>query len=121
MAASPPKAARLSTLPTSSSCDKDGWHNLHNCTLTSALGIVIDIIVALATLWSTAWGVVRDLEQHAGNTTVAWPLPDGNPSTRPAHVTLQTAATNEATTFFSQLRFCAPQSGRPRAEALSDT
>lgn len=50
VAASPPEGAKLSSLPTSSSCDKDGRHNLHNCTLTNALGIVIDIIVALATL-----------------------------------------------------------------------
>jgi hypothetical protein len=121
VAASPPEGAKLSSLPTSSSCDKDGRHNLHNCTLTNALGIVIDIIVALATLWSSAWGHVRDLEQRAGNTSVAWPLPDGDPSRRPAHVTLQTAATNEATIFFAQLRFRTPQPGRPRAEALSDT
>lgn len=26
------EGAKLSSLPTSSSCDKDGWHNLHNCT-----------------------------------------------------------------------------------------
>ena len=121
MAARLPEEAKLSSLPTSSSCDKDGWYNLHNCTLTSALGIVIDIIVALATLWSTTWGNVRDHEQHSGNTSIAWPLPDDDPSRGPAHVTLQTAATNEATTFFLQLRFCAPQPGRPRAEALSDT
>jgi hypothetical protein len=50
VAASPLEGAKLSSLPTSSSCDKGGRHNLHNCTLTSALGIVIDIIVALATL-----------------------------------------------------------------------
>lgn len=121
VAASPPERAKLSTLPTSSSCDKDGWHNVHNCILASAIGIVIDIIVAPATLRSTAWGIVRDLERQDGNVFVAWPLPDGDPLRRPAHVTVQTAATNEATTFLLQLRFCAPQPGRPRAEALSDT
>lgn len=56
--------AKFSSLPTSSSCDKDGLHNLHNCTLACALGIVTDIIVALATLRGTAWGLVRDLEQQ---------------------------------------------------------
>jgi hypothetical protein len=52
-----------------------------------------------------------------GNIIATWPLPDGDPSLKLAHVTLQTAATKEATTFFLQLRSCTPQPGRPRAEA----
>lgn len=68
------EGVKLSSLPTSSSCDKDGRHNLHNCTALTARGIPIDIIVALATLWTTAWGNVRDLEQRASKISPAWLL-----------------------------------------------
>lgn len=85
--------------------------------LVYAFDIVIDIIVALA----TAWGSCSRPRLSPEISLLTWSLPDGDLSVKLAHVLLQTAATDGATTFFSSGVLSHASAGCPLYRSIYDT